>query len=33
VVFGGMVTLATVAVTAWRVPSLRRLREIKAPAA
>jgi MFS family permease len=33
VVFGGMVTLATVAVTAWRVPSLRRLREIKAPTA
>ncbi|HEU5358406.1 MAG TPA: MFS transporter [Gemmatimonadales bacterium] len=33
VVFGGTVTLAVVALTAWRVPSLRRLREIKAPAA
>ena len=32
VVFGGTVTLAVVALTAWRVPSLRRLREIKAPA-
>lgn len=33
VVFGGTVTLVVVALTAWRVPSLRRLREIKAPAA
>lgn len=32
VVFGGTVTLAVVAFTAWRVPSLRRLKEIKAPA-
>jgi MFS family permease len=30
VVFGGAMTLAVVAVTAWRVPSLRRLRELKA---
>lgn len=30
VVFGGTVTLAVVALTAWKIPSLRRLREIKA---
>lgn len=29
VVFGGVVTLVVVAVTAWRVPELRRLREIR----
>jgi hypothetical protein len=29
VVAGGMATLAVVAVTAWRVPELRRLREIR----
>jgi len=28
VVFGGVMTLAVVAVTAWRVPQLRRLKEI-----
>lgn len=32
VVFGGCVTLLVVGVTTWRVPSLRRLRELKAPA-
>lgn len=31
VVFGGCVTLFVVAATAWRVPSLRRLRELRAP--
>ncbi|MFI5234562.1 MAG: MFS transporter [Gemmatimonadales bacterium] len=31
VVFGGCVTLLVVGVTAWRVPSLRRLKEIEAP--
>jgi hypothetical protein len=30
VVFGGLVTLLVVAVTAIKVPSLRRLREIRA---
>jgi hypothetical protein len=29
VVFGGSVTLLVVAVTAWRVPQLRKLREIR----
>jgi hypothetical protein len=29
VVFGGIMTLLVVAVTAWRVPELRRLKEIK----
>jgi MFS family permease len=29
VVFGGLVTLAVVAVTAWKVPSLRKLGEIR----
>jgi hypothetical protein len=29
VVLGGMATLAVVAMTAWRVPELRRLREIR----
>ena len=32
VVFGGCVTLFVVGFTTWRVPSLRRLRELKAPA-
>jgi hypothetical protein len=31
VVFGGCVTLLVVGVTAWRVPSLRRLKELTAP--
>ena len=32
VVFGGCVTLLVVGLTTWRVPSLRRLKELKAPA-
>jgi hypothetical protein len=28
VVFGGMMTLVTVAVVAWRAPALRRLRSL-----
>ena len=28
VIFGGMMTLGVVGVTAWRVPALRRLREL-----
>ena len=31
VVFGGCLTLGVVAVTAWRVPAIRRLRRIEAP--
>jgi hypothetical protein len=30
VLFGGVMTLIVVAATAWRVPELRRLREIRA---
>jgi MFS family permease len=30
VIFGGVMTLGIVAVTAWRVPALRRLRELRA---
>lgn len=33
VVFGGVMTLLVVAITAWRAPQLRRVREIVAPAA
>jgi hypothetical protein len=29
VVLGGMATLAVVGATAWRVPELRRLRELR----
>jgi hypothetical protein len=29
VIFGGSMTLLVVAVTAWRVPELRRLRQIR----
>jgi len=29
VIFGGLMTLGVVGVTAWRIPSLRRLDEIK----
>ena len=29
VLFGGTMTLIVVAVTAWRIPALRRLREIR----
>ncbi|MEW5918248.1 MAG: MFS transporter, partial [Gemmatimonadota bacterium] len=32
VVFGGVMTLAVVVATAWRVPALRRLRDIVLPA-
>jgi len=31
VVFGGVVTLLVVAITAWRMPELRRLRDIRSP--
>jgi MFS family permease len=31
VVFGGVITLLVVTITAWRVPELRRLREIRSP--
>ncbi|MBW8773280.1 MAG: MFS transporter, partial [Gemmatimonadetes bacterium] len=30
VIFGGLMTLGVVGVTAWRVPSLRRLKELRA---
>lgn len=32
VIFGGVMTLGVVAATAWRVPALRRLRELRATA-
>jgi len=30
VIFGGLMTLGVVGVTAWRVPSLRKLKEMRA---
>ena len=30
VIFGGLMTLGVVGVTAWRVPALRKLKEMRA---